>query len=257
LQSLITQEYPCEIIVVDNASRDDSVAMVRAEFPQVRLLVQAHNTWFCGGNNIGIRASVGEYVLLLNPDTVVSANALSRMVAFLQDNPHYGGVTAQLRYPNGQIQRTCSRLPTYRYLLLQHTLLGWLWRSQKERDYAQHWYAEWGRDSDYDVAVMPGSCTLMRLDDVLLDEDLWLYFPEDSLAQWLQKPFRFLANAHIEHHEKSATQTWSATRIYFRDLLIYTRKQHGWGRMILLWGGSRPLYWGMWLKRFLLAQHRK
>jgi N-acetylglucosaminyl-diphospho-decaprenol L-rhamnosyltransferase len=198
LQSLVAQDYRCEIIVVDNASHDDSVAMVRAEFPQVRLLAQERNTWFCGGNNIGIRASDGEYVLLLNPDTVVSANALLRMVTFLRDNAHYAGVTAQLRYPNGQIQRTCSRLPTYRYLLLQHTFLGWLWRTQKERDYQHHWYAEWGRDSDHDVAIIPGSCTLMRREDVLLDDELWLYFPEDTLAQRVQKPFRFLTNAHIE-----------------------------------------------------------
>jgi N-acetylglucosaminyl-diphospho-decaprenol L-rhamnosyltransferase len=100
LQSLVAQDYRCEIIVVDNASHDDSVAMVRAEFPQVRLLAQERNTWFCGGNNIGIRASDGEYVLLLNPDTVVSANALLRMVTFLRDNAHYAGVTAQMRYPN-------------------------------------------------------------------------------------------------------------------------------------------------------------
>ncbi len=136
LESLQVVQPAPEIIVVDNASSDGSADMVRAEFPHVRLLAQARNTWFCGGNNIGIQAATGDYILLLNPDTIVQPGALERLTAFLDSHPDYTGATAQLRYPDGSIQRTCSHIPTYAYLLLEHTPLGWLlprWHSSRAR----------------------------------------------------------------------------------------------------------------------------
>lgn len=240
-----------EIIVVDNASRDGSAQMVQAEFPDVRLMALERNTWFCGGNNIGSAAASADTVLLLNPDTVVAPDALAQMVRFLAEHPDYVGVTAQLRYPDGGIQRTCSRVPTYAYLLANHTPLGWLFPLWRRRLNARHWYDGWARDEDYDVAAIPGSCTLMRKADIRLDDDLLLYFPEDDLAARHGGKCRFLAAAKIEHHEKSVTKTWLATRIYFRDMLVYTRKHHGWLAAGLLWGLSRPVLWGMWLRRAL------
>lgn len=246
-----TQGIALETIVVDNASSDGSADMVRAEFPEVILLAQAHNTWFCGGNNIGLEAASAPYGLLLNPDTVVAPDALALMVAYLDAHPEKVGVTARLTYPDGITQRTCSRVPTYGYLLANHTPLGWLRPRWRDRLNAHHWYAGWERDRDHDVAAIPGSCTLMRRADLRLDEALWLYFPEDDLAARHGGTCRFLADAHITHHEKAATSNWNATRVYFRDLLVYTRKHHGRARMRLLWALSRPLLWGMWLKRYL------
>jgi hypothetical protein len=245
------QQIPLEleIIVVDNASGDGSAEMVRREFPRVNLLVQNTNTWFCGGNNIGIAAATGDYVLLLNPDTVPAPDALPLMLAYLEAHPDYTGVTAQLRYPDGTVQRTCSRIPTYTYLLLNHTPLGWVFPGWRARVNAHHWYADWGRDTDFDVEVMPGSCTMMKK-PFTLDGDLWLYFPEDDLARRLKAPKnRFLAAAQITHKEKSVTRTWRATQIYFRDMFIYTRKHHGAWRAGLLWFLSRPLVWGMAIRQ--------
>jgi GT2 family glycosyltransferase len=71
---------PHEVVVVDNASGDDSVAAVEARFPDVRLLVQRRNLGFSAANNTGIRATSGELILLLNNDTVVPAGALDVLV---------------------------------------------------------------------------------------------------------------------------------------------------------------------------------
>ncbi len=243
-----------EVIVIDNASVDGSAAMVREHFPNVRLLEQTRNQWFCGGNNIGIEAALGRYVLLLNPDTVVTDGALAQMVTFMDTHPDYAGVTAQMRYPDGTIQRTCSRVPTYRYLLLNHTPLGWLLPQVKRRLAARHWYAEWDRTTDKDIEVMPGSCTLMRREDIKLDDQLLLYFPEDDLSRRINGKRRFLASAVIMHYEKAATQSWLATRVYFQDMLHYVRVHHGITAALLLWLLSRPLLWGMWLKRALMHQ---
>jgi GT2 family glycosyltransferase len=158
-----------------------------------------------------------------------------------------------MRYPDGALQRTCSRRPTYAYLLLNHSPLGWLlpgWRARLNRE---HWYADWDRATERDVEVLPGSCLLLRRPALRLDGDLRLYFPEDDLAQRLAgERFRYLCGTYITHHEKAATQSWLATRVYYRDMLIYTRKHHGLWPAALLWLSSRPLLLGMWLKRQLM-----
>lgn len=237
-----------EIIVVDNASSDGSATMVRDEFPEAWLLAQTLNTWYCGGNNIGLRAATADYALLLNPDTEVTPGALAQMLRFLQKNPTYVGVTGQLRYPDGRIQPTCARIPSFTNLLMNYTLLGFLLPTLKRSLQAHTTYADWDRASDRDVEAIPGACALMRREDCLLDDDLLLYFPEETLARRHQKPMRFLAAARVAHHEKSSTRSWFAKRIFFRDLLVYCRKHHGAGRMLLLWMLSRPVYWLMWLK---------
>ena len=237
-----------EIIVVDNASSDGSAAMARADFPEARVLAQSLNTWYCGGNNIGIKAATADFTLLLNPDTEVAPDALALMRRFLRENPDYAGVTGQMTYPDGGIQRTCSRETSYSLLLLQHSLLGILLPSLRRQALEAHVYADWDRRSDRDVQVIPGSCTMLRRGAARLDEDLLLYFPEDSLAHKPGWKCRFLANARITHHEKSSTGSFFATRIFFRDMLVYCRKRHGPARMLLLWLLSRPVFWLMWLK---------
>ncbi|MBZ0300291.1 MAG: glycosyltransferase, partial [Anaerolineae bacterium] len=220
LEALCAHAPDAEILVVDN---DGSAADVCAMFPAVRYLPQAENRWFCGGNNLGIDAAQGDYVLLLNPDTVIQPDGLDTLVAFMDAHPDYHGATLQLRYPDGNIQRTCSRVPTYEYLLLNHTLLGLILRGRTAVVDAHHWYADWLRDSDRDVEVLPGSCLLMRRADLRLDDRLKLYFPEDDLARrFAGERFRYLSSSFITHHEKAATQSWLATQVYYRDLLIYT-----------------------------------
>jgi len=237
-----------EIIVVDNASSDGSADMARAEFPEVKLLAQTLNTWYCGGNNIGIEAASADTVLLLNPDTEVAPDALALMHRFLLDNPDHVGVTAQLYYPDGEIQRTCARIPDFRHLLLAYSALGYLLPTLKREHHSGVTYGDWDRRSDRDVEAIPGACTMMRRGDIWLDDDLLLYFPEEALAQRHRQPMRFLTAARIKHHEKSSTRAWFATSIFFRDLLVYCRKHHGPAKMLLLWLLSRPVYWLMWLK---------
>ncbi|MFH1192650.1 MAG: glycosyltransferase family 2 protein [bacterium] len=81
-----TQNLDFEVIVVDNASSDGSVEMIKENFPQVRLLINKENRWFAGGNNQGIAAARGELILFLNPDTVVLDNAIGNMAEMMDNN---------------------------------------------------------------------------------------------------------------------------------------------------------------------------
>ena len=248
LAALRESTLPAEVIVVDNASRDGSAEMVRSESPEVKLLEPGANLYFCAGNNYGVKAATGDYALLLNPDTVPPPDALATLVHVMDNHPDYAGPTRQLRYPNGDIQRTCSRIPGYRYLLLTQTVLQFLFRGARKKAEDHHWYFDegWDRTSDFDVEAIPGSCTLMRRQELQLSDHLLLYFNEDDLARrFAGRKFRFLAAPAIEHREKSVTRSATATRIYFRDLIAYCKQHHGWIRAGVIWLLSRPLEWAI------------
>ena len=105
-----------ELIVVDNASTDGSVDMVAAEFPEVRLIRNAENMGFARGNNIGVAASTGRYVLLLNSDTVVPPGTLEALVAFMDAHPQAAACSPRLLQPDGAPQPYafgCDPTPGY------------------------------------------------------------------------------------------------------------------------------------------------
>ena len=101
-----------QTIVVDNASRDDSVAMLRAEFPKVETIALAENVGFARGNNAGLPIATGEYVLLLNSDTVVEDDSLAKCVAYLDANPDVGGLSPRLLGADGAWQQPMHPFPS-------------------------------------------------------------------------------------------------------------------------------------------------
>jgi GT2 family glycosyltransferase len=105
LESLLAAEAPAgglEIIVVDNASDDGSVAMVQADYPSVKVVANRENMGFAAANNQGTAVSHAPYLLFLNSDTRVEPDALVEPLAYLQANPQVGAITVKLIYPNGQ-----------------------------------------------------------------------------------------------------------------------------------------------------------
>lgn len=226
-----------EVIVVDNASKDGSAAMVRSEFPQVTLVEPGVNTWFTGGNNLGVGGAHGEYVLLLNADTLIQPDMLPKMVAYLRDHSTVGALTCQQRILDGvNILRICSRVPAYLDLLLGYTFLGVIFAPLRDRRRARMWYADWERDTTRAVEVIPGSCILapraLLLELGTFDPRLKLYFPEDDLCRRLLLAgyeVHFLADALLLHEEHASTRQAQrlASQVYFDDLIAFTRKWHG------------------------------
>ena len=105
LRSIYAADAPpggMEVIVVDNASADGSPDMVRARYPQTRLIVSPENRGYSAANNMGAAVATGQYLLYLNSDTVVAADALVKPLRYLQGHPAAGALTVRLVYPNGQ-----------------------------------------------------------------------------------------------------------------------------------------------------------
>ncbi len=107
-----TRGVKIEVIVVDNASVDGSIEMIQKEFPQVILIKNRKNLGFAGGNNIGIKKARGEYILLLNSDTRIIEDSLSKMVNFMEENPQIGISSCQLVGEDGKIQPSGGFFPS-------------------------------------------------------------------------------------------------------------------------------------------------
>lgn len=98
-----------EIIVVDNASDDGSVEMLKEKFPDVRLIVNKKNIGFGAANNLAMKEARGEYFLLLNPDTVIQEDTVRVMVDFMQQHPTVGIAGCKILNPDGSLQLACRR----------------------------------------------------------------------------------------------------------------------------------------------------
>ncbi len=222
LRSLRDCTLPLHIVVVDNASRDDSVTLVQSQFPEVHLHALDYNPGFAGGTNIGLR-SLGfdqnsatnspPFALLLNPDTVVHAHALEQMIAFMQDHPRVGLVGPRLLNPDSSLQRAAFRFPTLIMSLLEVFPPG---EALPGRLYDSWWHGRYPQESGdepFPVDHILGACMLARRETIdavgLLDEDYFMYSEEidwcwrirhDGWAIWT------IPNARITHVGGASTQ---------------------------------------------------
>ena len=121
-----------EIIVVDNASTVHDAQELKVQFPSIQLIKSKSNLGFAGGNNLGIAAAKGKYILLLNSDTVLINDAVSLAYAYMEQYQNAGVVSAQLQYPDGGIQSVCQRFPSVKYAAIELFRLQKLMASERK-----------------------------------------------------------------------------------------------------------------------------
>ncbi|UMA63307.1 glycosyltransferase family 2 protein [Roseivivax marinus] len=162
LRSIAAQtSLPHEIVVVDNASGDGSAEAIAAEFPGVRLLAERANHGFALANNIAAQVCRGDYILLLNPDTVVLGHAIDRLVAFAEARPDamiWGGRTL---FGDGSLNTTnCWRRMTLWSLVSQAAGLNSIFRNSAV--FNPEAYGGWPRDSEREVDIVTGCLLLIE-----------------------------------------------------------------------------------------------
>jgi N-acetylglucosaminyl-diphospho-decaprenol L-rhamnosyltransferase len=231
---LPASSFQIEVIVVDSASSDGSVAMVEEEFPQVRLIANSENVGFTVGNNQGIAVSRGRYVLLLNPDTEVVGDALTTMVEYMDHHPQVGALGPQLLNPDGSIQSSRRRFPTLATAFLESTILQqWFPHNRVIRHY---YIANRPDDEVQEVDWITGACLLARREAIeevgLLDEGFFMYSEElDWCRRFKAQGWQivYLPTAKVVHHGgQSSEQVKSFQHIQFqRSKVRYFRKYHG------------------------------
>lgn len=233
LHSLPLYDPTIEIIVVDAASADGAAEMVRAEFPSVTLIARDENLGYTRGNNVGLKAARGRYLLVLNPDTEIVGEALKQMLAYMDAHPQVGVLGPQLRYPDGAVQSTRRRFPTLATGFFEST---WL-QPYAARRLLQHYYArDLADDAIAEVDWMVGAALLIRREVYAqvggLDEGFFMYSEELDWCRRIKAAgwqVVYYPPAQIIHHEaQSSAQVPAATHIRFNTSKVrYYRKYHG------------------------------
>jgi len=166
-----------EVVVVDNASRDGSVEMVREGFPRVRLIASEDNLGYAAGNNLGLADSDARYDLILNSDIEVHEGCFERLIRFMDAHPDAGMCGARLILPDGCIQSSAGPDLTLRQFLAQQLLLdragmGWISHGASRVDVTS-------ADVPTQVQFLTGACMLCRREAVdqvgPMDEGYWMY----------------------------------------------------------------------------------
>jgi GT2 family glycosyltransferase len=180
-----THSTEFEVIVSDNGSTDGSIEFIRKNFPQVRLIENGRNLRFAKGNNVGIRASQGEYILILNPDTIIHDGALDQLIVFADGHPEAGGFGCRILNADGTYQGCIRPLYTIRSewcLALGLRPLAYFsdWFSPGE-------YVGWKGDTERTVGWLAGCFTLARGDLLKrlggFDEQFFYYYEDTDLCR--------------------------------------------------------------------------
>ena len=213
-----------EVFVVDNHSDDDSVETVRSQYPWVRLIENQENMGFSRANNIAIREARGEYVLLLNPDTIVEEATLREVLRFMEEHPKAGGAGVMMHNADGSLAPESRRaLPTPWVSCLK--MLGFT-----KRYYMSH--LPWDQPSR--IEVISGAFCFLRkkaLDEVgLLDEDFFMYGEDIDLSYRLMKGGweNWYLPYPITHFKGKSTQKsdYRYVHIFYKAMLIFFRKHY-------------------------------
>jgi GT2 family glycosyltransferase/lipopolysaccharide/colanic/teichoic acid biosynthesis glycosyltransferase len=221
-----------EIFVVDNASVDGSQSMVRNRFPNVHLIENKDNLGFSVANNQALRVAQGEYVLILNPDTLIQEDTLLVLKRFLDSHSDVGAVGVKLINPDGSFQITSRRsLPTAWVSFTRIVGLSKLF--PKSRIFGKYNMTYLDPDIETDVDVLPGSLMCVRktvFDEVgYFDEDYFMYGEDVDLCYRITKmgwKIHYVPTTKAIHYKGESTKKSELSFVsnFYRAMLIFANK---------------------------------
>ena len=234
LQSVMvaTKDIDAEIFVVDNNSIDLSVEMVREKFPQVKVIANNSNLGFAKANNIAIRQSQGEYVLLLNPDTVVEADTFSKTITFMDQHPDAGGLGVKMVDGKGVFLPESKRslpIPSVAF----YKIFGLAKIFKKSKRFGKYHLTYLDENEINEVEVLSGAFMLLRkttLDKVgLLDEDYFMYGEDIDLSYRItQGGYKnyYFPKTRIIHYKGESTKKSSINYVivFYQAMQIFAKK---------------------------------
>ncbi|HEY0795956.1 MAG TPA: glycosyltransferase family 2 protein [Acidisarcina sp.] len=239
-----------ETIVVDNCSRDGSMAMVREEFPWAQVIESEQNLGFGGANNLGFEAATGKYVVLLNSDAFLGADTLRVSLDKMEADPHVGLAGGRLVGRNGKLQRSARMFPS---LLRQALILSGLsdhyprsrFFGQSDRTWADPMQPA-------EVDWVPGAFSIIRADLLdkigFFDPRFFLYYEEVDLCMRIKQAgykvmyWPDIEVIHIGGESSRQVKTLEMSKTgaqlvlwRMRSTLLYFRKHKGWQAGVARW----------------------
>jgi len=226
------QGLEAEVFVVDNNSVDGSVLMVEQRFPWVKLIANKQNTGFSKANNQAMRIASGEHFLLLNPDTVIEEDTLSKVLQFMDEHPDAGGLGVKMVDGKGRFLPESKRgLPTPETSF--YKIFGISRLFPRSKKFNRYYLGHLSNEEVHEIEILSGAFMWMRksaLDKVgLLDEAFFMY-GEDIDLSWriVQGGFKnyYYPHTRIIHYKGESTKKGSLNYVYvfYNAMVIFARK---------------------------------
>ncbi len=229
------QNLDFEVFVVENNSQDGTCEMIRSQFPQVLLIDNSVNVGFAKANNIAIKRSHGDYILLLNPDTEVLDSAIDKTMSFMEKTPDAGVVGCRLLNKDLSLQLSCRTFPT---LISQIWILLKLHNffTRQLKSIVKYYMLDFKHDTIKEVDQVMGAFLMTKRSVInnigMLDERFWILFEEVDFCKRVKESglkVYFYPLAEIVHNRSSSFKQESSLRrqkFFNRSLLKYFKKHH-------------------------------
>lgn len=221
-----------EILVIDNASTDGSKEMMAERFPDIHYDYQETNHGFSKANNIGIKKAKGEYVVLLNPDTVVKEDTFEKCIQFMDEHTDCGGLGIHMIDGNGKFLPESKRgLPTPSAAF--YKIFGLSGFFPKSKRFGKYHLGYLGEFETNEIEVLSGAFMMMRQSALnkcgLLDEEYFMYGEDIDLSYRITKAgFKnyYFPEAQIIHYKGESTKKGSINYVFvfYRAMIIFARK---------------------------------
>lgn len=231
---------PFEIIIVDNRSNESISDEMRALYPQAHVVYNGKNLGHPAGNNRGLALAGGKYIIMINPDIIMTdIQDVKRIISYMDEHTDIGILGPKLHNPDGTIQMSCYRKYSRFTPIFRRTFLGKMSFAQK--DIARHLMLDDDHSQTKDVEWLLGACFVIRREAMktvgMMDEEFFLYFGDydwcDRMHDHGYRTVYFAETNGIIHYHKreSASSKFSImqilspiTRIHLKDWMTYLRK---------------------------------
>ena len=223
-----------EVVVVDNDSQDDSIEYARSKFPQVTFIENHENVGFAKANNLAIRRSQAEYVMLLNPDTIVNEHLLQDCISLLDSNPEIGATGVRMLNENGTFAPESRRgVPTPFTAFCKMSGLARIF--PKNRLFGRYYMKYLDERKATPIEVISGACMFIRksvLDECgLLDESFFMYGEDIDLSYRMLKTgkLNYYLPTRLLHYKGESTHknTFRYVYVFYEAMYIFFRKHYG------------------------------
>ncbi len=227
-----TTKLSFEIVVVDNASSDDSVEMLEAEFPEIKLIKNTQNVGFAKANNQAYLEAKGTYICCLNPDTLLLNNALEMMCEHLERDHECGIVGPKLLNPDTTIQYVCGRrFPNLYTSFVWITGLNQRWPNIFEGENMEHWNHRDSRNVD----CLAGACMVFRRNimksNKIFNEEYFMFAEDVEICLLTRRngyTVCYLSDAEVLHYGQESVKKNDAVRLHY-CISMYVYYKHNYG----------------------------
>lgn len=250
-----------EVFVVDNNSKDDSCKMVRTIFPEVHLIANKDNPGFSIANNQAIKISKGEYVLILNPDTLVGEDTFTKCIEYMDNRPNAGSLGIKMVDGKGIFLPESKRgLPTPKVAF--HKIFGLSSIFKNSEKFGKYHLSYLDKNENHEVEILSGAFMFMRktaLDKSgLLDETFFMYGEDIDLSYRIELAGyknHYFSDSQIIHYKGESTKKGSINYVFvFYEAMIIFAKKH-FGKKNAFWF-QMAIYFAIYIRAFLALVKR-